>query len=225
MFLYVGDQLLPFVFAVLVAITSKAIFTVTIAGQPRHFLNPSNTGLVVTFVLFPMAGLLPYHFTEGLYGYGDWALPALIVCTGTFLNARFTNKIPLIISWLSAFTLQAVIRHFLFSASLPASLAQMSGVAFLLFTFYMITDPQTSPSNVRGQVIFGCSIGVAYGIFMAFHVLYTIFGALLAVCICRGVILYAGEFALVHKAKYPLSVYSDLVIRAVRGQVLPSDRR
>src|SRR5947209_882828 len=32
MFLYTGNRLLPFVFAVLVAMTSKAIFTVKIAG-------------------------------------------------------------------------------------------------------------------------------------------------------------------------------------------------
>jgi hypothetical protein len=201
MFLYAGDRLVPFVFAVLLAMTSKAIFTVKIAGQRRHFLNPSNTGLVATFSFFPTVGMIPYHFTEALLGYWDWVLPAFIVCSGTFLNARFTKKMPLITAWLSAFILQAVIRHALFSTSLLASLAPMTGVAFLLFTFYMITDPQTSPSTVRGQTIFGCSIGAVYGLFMIFHVVYTIFGALMVVCIARGIMIYACELAPVRDAQ------------------------
>jgi hypothetical protein len=201
MFLYAGDRLLPFVFAVAVAMTSKAIFTVTSDGRQRHFLNPSNTGLVVTFALFPTVGMIPYHFTADLHGYGDWVLPALILCTGTFLNTRFTKKMPLIEAWVIAYVLQAVIRHFLFGTSLPASLAQMTGVAFLLFTFYMITDPQTSPSSVRGQILFGASIGAVYGVFMALHLVYTIFGALLTVCIVRGIILHVGKFVAVRNAQ------------------------
>jgi hypothetical protein len=59
----------------------------------------------------------------------------------------------------------------------------------------MITDPQTSPSTVRGQVLFGASIGAVYGVFIAFHLVYMIFGALLVVCIARGVILWAYELA------------------------------
>ena len=145
--------------------------------------------------------MIPYQFTEALHGYLDWVLPALIVCTGTFLNARFTKKIPLITAWLSAFILQAVIRHTLFSTVLLASLAPITGVAFLLFTFYMITDPQTSPSTVRGQTIFGCSIGAVYGLSMIFHIVYTIFGALFFVCIGRGIVIYACELTPVRNAQ------------------------
>jgi hypothetical protein len=195
MFLYAGDRLMPFIFAVVLAIASKSIFTVSIAGQPRHFLNPSNTGLVATFALFPTVGMIPYHFTTELYGYADWVLPALIICTGSFLNARFTKRVPLILAWLGAFILQAVVRDVFFSAQLLASLAQMTGVSFLLFTFYMITDPQTSPSTTRGQVIFGCAIGAVYGIFVALHLVYMIFGALLVVCIGRGLVLWLHELA------------------------------
>jgi enediyne biosynthesis protein E5 len=194
MLLYPGDRLLPLIFGVTIAMTSKAIFTVTVGGKRRHFLNPSNTGIAATLFLFPTVGALPYHFTAGLSGYWDWALPALILCTGTFLNSRFNKRMPLIVDWLCSFVVQAVIRHFLYPTWLLASLAPMTSVAFLLFTFYMITDPQTSPSSVRGQIVFGVSIGAVYGALMGFHVVYMIFPALFLVCLARGIILYICEF-------------------------------
>jgi len=199
MMLFSGDAVLPLIFGVTIGVASKSIFTVKVAGKRRHFLNPSNTGIIATILVFPSVLSIPYHFSEDLYGYWDWALPALILCTGTFLNARFTKKIPLILAWLGSFVLQAVIRHYLLGTWLPGSLATMTGIVFLLFTFYMITDPQTSPSSVRGQIMFGFAIGAVYGVLMAFHVVLTIFGALFLVCLSRGVILYVCELAPVRK--------------------------
>jgi hypothetical protein len=201
MLLYPGDRLWPLIFGVVVAMTSKSIFTVTVDGKRRHFLNPSNTGIATTLFLFPTVGALPYHFTEGISGYWDWALPALIICTGTFLNSRFTKRMPLVAAWLSGFVIQAVIRHFLYPTWLLASLAPITSVPFVLFTFYMITDPQTSPSSIRGQLVFGLSVAAVYGVLMGLHVVYMIFPALLIVCIGRGIVLYACERGPVRRAQ------------------------
>ena len=48
MLLYGGDRVLPFVFAAVVAIASKALLVAPVGPRSRHFLNPSNTGLVAT---------------------------------------------------------------------------------------------------------------------------------------------------------------------------------
>jgi hypothetical protein len=201
MLLYSADRLWPFVFAVTVAMTSKAIFTVTIGGRRRHFLNPSNTGITATLFLFPTTGALPYHFTAELFGFWDWALPLLILFTGTSLNSQFTKRMPLITTWVCTFVLQAVIRHFIYPTWLLASLAPMTGVPFLLFTFYMITDPQTSPSSVRGQVLFGFSVGAVYGALVGSHIVYMIVLALFIVCVARGICLYLSEFDAARKAQ------------------------
>lgn len=197
MLIYPGDRLLPFAYAGLMGITSKAIFTVVTRGRRRHFLNPSNFGIVATIFVFTSTSLAPpYEFTENIVGYWDWALPAIFICAGTFLNWRFTKKIPLITAWLLAFCLQAVVRHYLFPpTSLFTGFAPITGVPFLLFTFYMITDPQTSPSSVRGQIIFGFSIAFAYMALLALHVVFTLFIALFVVCVGRGIILYVCELA------------------------------
>ena len=163
MLLYSNERLWPIAFAVAVAMGSKSMLQVTVRGRSKHFLNPSNTGIVATLLVFPWVSIAPpYQFTENLAGGWDWALPLLFVCVGTFLNARFTMKIPLIAGWLGGFVLQAVVRSTVFDSPLLPALSPMTGVAFLLFTFYMVTDPATTPFGRRQQFTFGgqCSGGI-----------------------------------------------------------------
>jgi Na+-translocating ferredoxin:NAD+ oxidoreductase RnfD subunit len=192
MLLYANDELLPFMFAALVAIGSKALFRAPVGHSTRHFLNPSNFGITATLLCFPRVGIAaPYMFTENLYGWADWLLPTIIVCTGSLLNARFTQRLPLIFSWLSVFASQALIRSLLFDVAFLPGLVPMTGVAFLLFTFYMVTDPATTPSAPRNQVIFGASVAAVYSVLLSVHVVFGIFFALTIVCIARGIGLHA----------------------------------
>jgi Na+-translocating ferredoxin:NAD+ oxidoreductase RnfD subunit len=191
MLLYANERLMPIIFASAVAVASKAIFRVRQGKESRHFFNPSNFGITVTLLLFPWIGIAqPYQFTENLSGLGDWILPALIVCTGTFLNSRLTRKIPLILAWLGGFAAQAIIRSTIFGTPLTAALLPMTGVAFILFTFYMVTDPATTPFEIRGQVFFGASVAAAYGLLVVSHIVFDLFFALTIVCALRGLGLY-----------------------------------
>lgn len=36
----------------------------------------------------------------------------------------------------------------------------MTGAAFMLFTFFMITDPMTTPETVSGRIAFGVVVGI-----------------------------------------------------------------
>lgn len=194
MLLYANDRLFPIAFAAAVAIASKAIFRVTVSKSTRHFLNPSNFGITVTLLLFPWVGIAPpYQFTENLVGWGDWILPGIIICSGTFLNARFTGRLPMIAAWLSGFFLQAFLRSCIFGTPLVAGLIPMTGVAFVLFTFYMVTDPGTTPSKPVDQVIFGAAVAAAYGLLMVFHIVFGLFFALTIICVLRGIKLYGQE--------------------------------
>ena len=69
----------------------------------------------------------------------------------------------------------------------------MTGVAFLLYTFYMVTDPATTPAAPRHQVVFGLSVAAAYGLLMALHVVFGLFFSLTAVTTVRGVGLLVAE--------------------------------
>src|ERR1700709_164621 len=196
MLLYANDRLLPIAFAAAAAIVLKHLFRVGTNGARRHIFNPSNLGITATLLAFPWVGIAqPYMFTENLTQGWSWFLPALIICSGSFLNTVFTKRIPLIVSWLGAFALQAAVRHFLFGNLFLPSLNPMTGVAFLLFTFYMVTDPATTPRTVRGQIAFGVAVAAAYGTLMAFHVVFGLFFGLTAVCAGRGALLYAQALA------------------------------
>ncbi len=196
MLLYAGDRLLPFAFAAAVATGSKAIFVAPIGGVYRHFLNPSNWGLVVAFVVLPdmVAPVVPYQFTAGISSHGDWLLPAFVIGAGSLLNGRLTKRLPLIIAWLGGFVLQAIVLHLLFGTALVPALAVMTGVTFLLFTFYMLPDPGTTPLALSRQVLFGLAVAFTYGTLVAFHVVYGLFFALALVCVARGVGLYAAWY-------------------------------
>ena len=71
----------------------------------------------------------------------------------------------------------------------------MSGVAFLLFTFYMVTDPPTTPSSTRGQILFGSSVAAVYGMLMLAQVVFGLFFSLSIVATVRGIYLYAKAFS------------------------------
>jgi hypothetical protein len=189
--LYPGGRLAPIAFAATVAVCSKALFRAPVGTGRRHFFNPSNFGIVVTLLVFSSVSISPpYHFTENVSGAGDWLVPAFVLCTGTFLNFRLTGKIPLITAWLVAFALQATGRHLVLGVSLAGALLPMTGMAFLLFTFYMVTDPGTTPVRPRNQVAFGASVALVYGALLALHVVFTLFFALVLVSMARGAWLY-----------------------------------
>jgi hypothetical protein len=196
MLLYANDRVWPVAFATAVGIGSKAIVRVSVGRGARHVLNPSNTGIALTLLLFPSVGIAPpYQFTEDLSGLGDWLLPGLIVLSGTFLNTRFTARVPLILGWLGGFVAQAAIRSQLQGTPVTAALLPMSGMAFLLFTFYMVTDPGTTPGAPRAQLVFGISVAAVYGVLIGFHVVFGQFFALFAVCASRGAFLAVAHAA------------------------------
>ena len=67
----------------------------------------------------------------------------------------------------------------------------MTGVAFILYTFYMVTDPATTPSSRRDQIGFGLSVAAVYGLLMMMHVVFGLFFALTIVCAVRGLCAFA----------------------------------
>ena len=192
MLLYANERLGPVIFASVVAICSKAVLRVPAGNGTRHFFNPSNFGITVTLLAFSWVSVAPpYQFTENMIGIGDWILPAVIVCTGTFLNARFTHRLPLIAGWLGGFVAQAALRSLFLNTPFEAGLIPMTGVAFILYTFYMVTDPATTPSGWRDQIVFGVSVAAVYGVLMVMHVVFGLFFALTLVCAFRGLCAYA----------------------------------
>jgi hypothetical protein len=193
MLLYAAENVAAVAFAASLAMASKYLLRVTYGvnrdgtAATRHVLNPSNFGITVTLLLFPTVGIAPpYQFTENTSGIVDWILPLIIICTGSYLNIKATGRIPLVLAWVCAFAFQALIRATINGTPFVAGLVPMTGFAFVLFTFYMITDPATSPSKTKGQISFAAAVAAFYALFMELHIVFGLFYALTVTTAGRG---------------------------------------
>ena len=197
MLLYSGDLLLPFAFAAAVSIASKALLTVKVNNAERHFLNPSNTGVALTVLLFPMlAPIMPWQFTERLSSHWSSAFAVIVIVLGTYMNWYYAKRMPLVLAWVLAFAIQGMLRCVINGIPLIVGLVPITGVSFLLFTFYMITDPGATPSDKREQVIFGATTAAVYCLLVLAHIGFAFFYALFIVSLCRGIFLYLRQMRL-----------------------------
>lgn len=196
MLTYVNDRVLVMIFGVIVAVGAKWVLRAPVRGRLRHYMNPSNFGIVVILLIFPWASIAPpYHFTENVPTPIDWLIPALIIIGGTMINGKLTGRMWLILGWVSIFALQSVVRGLILDTSIVGALGTMTGVAFVLFTNYMITDPGTSPSKPLSQFAFGGGVAVVYGLLTGAGIAYGIFFATAIVCLVRGGFLWSLHIA------------------------------
>lgn len=188
MLLYANNQILPVLFGVVVAVSAKHALQAPIKGRMRHYMNPSNFGIAVTLLCFGswVSIAPPYEFTEKADTFFRIMIPIVIATAGTVLNAVLTKRTALIVGWLGGFAIQAFLRAWIWKVAVFAALSPMTGVAFVLFTNYMISDPGTTPGKSRAQFMFGSSVAMVYGVLMLFQVTYTLFFATAIVCGLRG---------------------------------------
>ncbi|WP_409495132.1 enediyne biosynthesis protein [Amycolatopsis sp. cmx-11-12] len=203
MLTYVNDQVLVMIFGVVVAVGAKWVLQAPVRGRLRHYMNPSNFGITIILLVFPWASIAPpYHFTEQVDSWVGWLIVGIIMVSGTVLNAMLTQRMWLIGAWLITFALQAIIRGLVFDTAIPGALGMMTGVAFVLYTNYMVTDPGTTPSKPASQILFGSGVAIAYGFFMVVHVAYGLFLATALVCLIRGMFLWGLHFSQKATAKW-----------------------
>jgi Na+-translocating ferredoxin:NAD+ oxidoreductase RnfD subunit len=145
--------------------------------RSANVFNPAALALVLAFYLFHAGhswwGALP---ELPLYA----SMPALFI-TGVFITDR-VNKLPLVIAFLgvyySLFTLSAFIGD-------PTRVAEAFITpdlqAVLFFAFFILTDPPTSPTRYRDQVVCGTLVAVvSYGTFELLGVVYYLLAGVLA---------------------------------------------
>ncbi|MEO5951698.1 MAG: enediyne biosynthesis protein, partial [Chloroflexia bacterium] len=159
-------------------------------------------------------GMLPWGYTVDLNGNWDWIVPTVITCLGIRLNLMFTGRIFIAISWLVTFILLGVGRAYVLDTPIAAQLVVLTGIPMVLFTLYMITDPQTSPSKLRSQLCFGGGIAVAYTVLLALQVQYTMFFCVAFVCAVRGA--YFGLLSL-RQTDAPMVAAVNMGAPAVSG--------
>jgi Na+-translocating ferredoxin:NAD+ oxidoreductase RnfD subunit len=140
----------PYFAVAALSILSKHFIT----ANGRHVFNPNNFGVVVMILFFSDTIMSE----AGRWGGNAWQA-ALIFLFGAFCVVR-AKRWAVSFSYLATFGLGVLVRHWLLGAPLVLLSAPMTGAGFHLFMFYMISDPATTPSKIKGQVIFGASLAV-----------------------------------------------------------------
>jgi hypothetical protein len=219
--LYVNQRLWIMALAVALAIGSKYVLRVKQNGRLQHFMNPSNFAIAIVLATYQWTGMLPWGYTININGVWDWLVPLIIVGLGVRLNLLFTGRLPTIAAWLSTFIVLGIGRAWLQQTTVVAQLVVLTGIPMVLFTFYMITDPQTSPSRPRNQILFGSGIAAAYSILLLLHVQYTMFYSVTVIAAMRGMGLLAHSLRERSAAHATVPVVAPRVLAPVpSGQLL-----
>ena len=165
---------------VLLAIGSKYVFTF----RGRHTYNPALFGVAASLLLAD--GMI--SDSPAYQWGGTWAAVAFVVTLGLFLFALPVRRGVLIVSFLLFYFAALALRAWIMRWHMPIEtwfMGALSSPAFFLFTFFMITDPQTSPGSRRGQVLMAlCIVAVDFLLHFKF-VLSTHFYAAFACATAR----------------------------------------
>jgi hypothetical protein len=147
------DRLWLAVAAAVAAIASK--FVVRCRG--KHLFNPTNFGLVALMV----ASGGRVWVSPGQWG--SAALFAfLVLCLGGLVVNRAARS-DVTYAFLAAYGSVLLGRALWLGQPLAIPLHQAASGAFLIFTFFMISDPKTTPDSRAGRILFACLVAVGAG--------------------------------------------------------------
>ncbi len=168
------------------AIGSKYVLTF----DGRHLFNPALSGVV--FSLLFASSLISAAPAYQWNGIG--AMSVFMVTLALVFLLPQVRRGALVISFLLTFTVLTALRAWVMRWHLPFEtlfLGTLSSPAFFLFTFFMITDPATSPPRQKHQIILGIALAM---VDLAYHVkqsYFTFFYAAFTISCARLLFLHA----------------------------------
>lgn len=164
-------------FPVFLAIGSKYVLTI----DGKHVFNPAMFGVAVSLLVSKeWITAAPAYQWAG----GDVTISLFIVTAALMLFVFRVGKGPLVVSFLVLYALQTAVRAYIMRHHLPWQtlfFGTLESPPFYLFTFYMITDPATSPKTTRGQVLLALALVLIDGVLHFKESVYTFFYAALVV--------------------------------------------
>lgn len=171
-----GADWLMFITAWL-TITSKYFVTY----RRRHIFNPTNFSMVLILLMSGGNAAVAPSYQWG----GYWQVTVSVLALGLILVYR-AERLPMVFSFWLVFALSAMLRAKMTHMPVGITLgAAASGGAFMLFSFFMITDPKTSPSDRKGMMLYGAGVGFVDLLFQLQTAVFSFFYALFVVCLLR----------------------------------------
>lgn len=151
------------------AVTIGSKFVLRIHG--KHVFNPTNFGIVALMLVTGKVWVSP----------GQWGSAAffafLVACLGGLVVNRAARS-DVTYAFLAFYLAVLFGRALWLGQPLSIPLHQLGSGAFLIFTFFMISDPKTTPDSRAGRILF--ALLVALGAGFVHFVLYRPNGLLLS---------------------------------------------
>jgi len=144
-----SDSVWTMIFAGAISIAAKFVFR---SGK-KHFINPSNFGLICALVLTGHAWVTP-----GQWGTDIW-LMILFLSTGG-LVVRKVGRLETTTAFLLMLFILEAFRNYWLGWTPDVFFHKMSNGAILLFAFFMITDPRSIPNHRIARMIWACMIAI-----------------------------------------------------------------
>lgn len=173
-----ADAAWPLMAAAAIAIGSK--FMVRLYG--KHVFNPANIGIVTIVLLTDAAWTTP-----GQWGTATW-LAALIAGAGFFVAHR-SARLDVPLYFLAAYAALIFGRALWLGDPLAIPMLRLENGALILFAFFMISDPKTTPDSSRARAAFAvATAGLAYLLQYHFYLNDGLFYALALMSLVRPLI-------------------------------------
>ena len=138
----------PFVLCSLLTIMSKYV----LRYRGRHLWNPSNFGICALFFLAPFA-VAPLSIQ---WGNNVW--PMLVIWMLGSVTLYRLKRFHICAAYVAAFLVFSFVRTQFTGASFVTEIAPITGPMYQLFVFFMITDPKTTVSSKRGEMVVAVAI-------------------------------------------------------------------
>lgn len=129
----------------------------------KHVFNPANLGVMAGLLLLPGAWISP-----GQWG-TDLVLVGWILALGMVVSAR-AARFDVSLAFLAAYGVLVTLRVLWLGQGMNVLVHQLSGGALLLFAFFMISDPMTTPDRRAARIAY--ALVVAVGAFFWTFVLF-----------------------------------------------------
>ena len=135
--------------AAFIAIGSKFI----IRWKDKHLFNPTNLALVV------MLGSGLGWISPGQWGQVAW-FGFLIACLGSLVVTR-AARADVTLAFLVFYVGLLVMRALWLGDPMTIPLHQLESGALLIFAFFMISDPKTTPDSRSGRIVYALIVALA----------------------------------------------------------------
>ncbi len=135
--------------AAFVAIASKFLFR----WKDKHVFNPTNLALVV-MIASDLGWISP-----GQWGQVAW-FGFLVACLGSLVVTR-AARADVTLAFLGFYVGLLVARALWLGDPLTIPLHQIESGALLIFSFFMISDPKTTPDSRTGRIVYALLVALA----------------------------------------------------------------